>query len=46
MCKGLMNSYAKFCGAARRHFPAICEKSLGGTYVPPPAVRGLYNETV
>ena len=36
-----MNSYAKFGGAARRHFSAICEKPMGGTYVPPPAVRGL-----
>ena len=33
-----MNSYAKFGGAARRHFSAICEKPMGGggTYVPPP----------
>ena len=39
-----MNSYAKFGGAARRHFSAICEKPMGGggTYVPPPAVRGLH----
>ena len=36
-----MNSYAKFGGAVRRHFSAICEKPMGGTYVPPPAVRGL-----
>ena len=37
-----MNSYAKFGGAARRHLSAICEKPMGGTYVPPPpAVRGL-----
>ena len=37
-----MNSYAKFGGAARRRFSrAICEKPMGGTYVPPPAVRGL-----
>ena len=37
-----MNSYAKFGGAARRHFSAICGKPMGGgTYVPPPAVRGL-----
>ena len=37
-----MNSYAKFGGAARRHFSAICEKPMGGgTYVPPPTVRGL-----
>ena len=41
MRKGWMNSYAKFGGAARRHFSAICEKPMGGTYVPPPAVRGL-----
>ena len=41
MCKGCMNSYTKFGGAARRHFSAICEKPMGGTYVPPPAVRGL-----
>ena len=37
-----MNSYAEFGGAARRLFSAICEKPMGGgTYVPPPAVRGL-----
>ena len=43
MRKGWMNSYAKFGGAARRHFSAIWEKPMGGggTYVPPPAVRGL-----
>ena len=39
-----MNSYAKFGGAARRHFSAICEKPMGGTYVTPPAVRGLKAE--
>ena len=39
-----MNSYAKFGGAARRHFSAICEKPMGGgghICAPPPAVRGL-----
>ena len=36
----LIRGYAKFSGAARRHFPAICEKPMGGAYVPP-AVRGL-----
>ena len=42
MRKGWMNIYAKFSGAARRHFPAICEKPIGGTYyMCPPAVRGL-----
>ena len=36
-----MNSYAKFGGAARRHFSAICEKPMGegGTYVPPGRAR-------
>ena len=29
-----MNSYAKFGGASRHHFSAICEKPMGGTYVP------------
>ena len=42
MRKGWMNSYAKFGGAARRHFSAICEKPMGGHIcAPPPAVRGL-----
>ena len=39
-----MNSYAKFGGAARRHFSVICEKPMGGAHnmcPPPPAVRGL-----
>ena len=36
-----MNSYAKFGGAARRHFSAICEKPMGGHIYAPPAVRGL-----
>ena len=37
-----MNSYAKFGGAARRRFSAICEKPMGGAPMcPPPAVRGL-----
>ena len=35
-----MNSYAKFDGSASSHFPAICEKPMGGTYVPP-VVLGL-----
>ena len=39
MRKGCMNSYAKFGGAARRHFSAICEKPMGGTYVPPGRAR-------
>ena len=30
MCKGWTNSYAKFGDAARHHFPAICEKPMGG----------------
>ena len=34
-----MNSYAKFGGAARRYFSAICEKPMGGTYVPPGRAR-------
>ena len=34
-----MNSYAKFGGAARRRFPAIFEKLMGGTYVPPGRAR-------
>ena len=37
-----MNSYAKFGGAARRTFPAICENPMGAHMCPPPpAVRGL-----
>ena len=36
-----MNSYAKFGGAARRHFSAICEKPMGGTHVPPRPCAGL-----
>ena len=39
MRKGWMNSYAKFGGAAHRHFPAICEKTDGGQYVPPGRAR-------
>ena len=31
-----MNSYAKFGGAARRHFSAICEKPMGGAHMCPP----------
>ena len=31
-----MNSYAKFGGAARRHFSAICEKPMGGHICAPP----------
>ena len=41
MRKGWMNSYAKFGGAARRHFSAISEKPMGGHICAPPAVRGL-----
>ena len=43
MRKGWLNSYAKFGGAARRHFSAIWEKPMGGGHIcaPPPAVRGL-----
>ena len=42
MRKGWMNSYAKFGGAARRHFSAICEKPMGGGHIcAPSAVRGL-----
>ena len=33
-----MNSYAKFCGAARRHFYAICEKPMGGAHMCPPPI--------
>ena len=37
-----MNSYAKFGGAARRRFSAICENRWGGGHIcAPPAVRGL-----
>ena len=40
MRKGWMNGYAKFGGAARRAFSAICEKPMeGGTYVPPGRAR-------
>ena len=37
-----MNRYAKFGGAARRHF-SICEKPMGGggTYVPPRPCAGI-----
>ena len=35
-----MNSCKKFGGAARRRFPAICEK-LMGAHMCPPAVRGM-----
>ena len=41
MRKGWINSYAKFGGAARHHFPVICEKPMGGAHMCPPAVRGL-----
>ena len=34
-----MNSYAKFGGAARRHFSAICEKPMGGAHMCPPPGR-------
>ena len=34
-----MNSYAKFGGDARRRYYAICEKPMGGTYVPPSRAR-------
>ena len=35
-----MNSYAKFGGAARRRFSAICEKPMGThIYVPPGRAR-------
>ena len=37
MHKGWMNSYAKFGGAARRHFSAICEKPMGGHICAPPS---------
>ena len=40
MRKECMNSYAKFGGAARRHFTAICKKTDGGHICVPPAVRG------
>ena len=49
MRKGWMNSYAKFGGAARRHFPAICEKPMGeGTYMcpPPPPPRPCADSVV
>ena len=36
-----MNSYAKFSDDARRRFPAICEKPMGGAHMCPPAVRGF-----
>ena len=40
-----MNSYAKFGGAARRHFSAICEKPMGA-HVPPgrARVKGTFDE--
>ena len=34
-----MNSYAKFGGAARRRFSAICEKPLGGGHLCAPPGR-------
>ena len=34
-----MNSYAKFGGAARRHFSAICEKPMGAHMCPPGRAR-------
>ena len=36
MRKGWMNSYAKFGGAARCHFPAICDKPMGTHMFPRP----------
>ena len=39
MRKGWMNSYAKFGGAARRHFSAICEKPMGGGHICAPPGR-------
>ena len=43
MCKGCINSYAKFGGAARRHFFSYLRKTDGGAHMcPPPAVRGVY----
>ena len=42
-----MNSFAKFGGAARRHFFAICEKPMGGgTYVPPRPCAGFNGPAV
>ena len=38
-----MNSYAKFGGAARRHFSAICEKPMGGAHMCPPPGRARVN---
>ena len=38
-----MNSYAKFGGAARRHFSAICEKPMGGHICAPPPGRARVN---
>ena len=40
MRKGRMNRYAKFGGAARRHFSGICETPMG-VHMCPPAVCGL-----
>ena len=37
----LMNSHAKFRGTKRRGFPAVYEKSQGGTDFRPPSVRGF-----
>ena len=39
MRKGWMNSYAKFGGAARRRFSAICEKPMGAHMCPPGRAR-------
>ena len=41
MRKRCENRYAKFGGAARRRFPAICEKPEGGRKTAPPARRGV-----
>ena len=44
MRKGWMNSYAKYGGASRRRYYAICEKPMGA-HMCPPAVRGLMFDT-
>ena len=41
-----MNSYAKFGGAARRHFSAICEKPMGGGAHMCPPGRARVNEVL
>ena len=43
MRKGWLNSYAKFGGAARRHFSAICEKPMGGGHICAPPGRARVN---